>query len=277
MGSRALPRTETLLKPTLTALVLLGNSGTVDQINPSVLTQLHWPENQKLENAEAAHLADRLALARTSLKLAGLIAMERRGHWILTEAGHQALTLEAEAVIHLVKAATIETPEDETGQLARPAPKEPDTWQERLIESILAMKPDGFERLGQRILRAHDFIRVEITGRSGDDGIDGLGVLQVNLLSFHVRFQCKRWRHPVGAPEVRDFRGALTGRAEKGIIFTTSSFTAAAQIEAARPGVVPIDLIDGNALCNLLKERQLGVTVRLVQEILVDPDFFRFL
>eukprot|EP01037_Dinobryon_pediforme_P015474 gene15474-15617_t len=277
MGPPELPRIEALLKPTLTALATIGNAGNADQINSSVLELLGWPKNPILESAKATQFADKLALARSSLKIAGLIALERRGFWILTEAGHQALPLEAEALTHIVRTATSDTPEADAAQPARLDRRERETWQDHLIETILTMKPDGFERLCQRILRAYDFIRVEITGRSGDDGIDGIGVLQVNLLSFHVRFQCKRWRNPVGAPEVRDFRGALTGRAEKGIIFTTSSFTAAAQIEAARPGVLPIDLIDGNALCNLLKERQLGVSVRIIQEVQIEPDFFRLM
>jgi len=102
-----------------------------------------------------------------------------------------------------------------------------------------------------------------------------MGVLRVNLLSFHVMFQCKRWKNPVGASEVRDFRGAMTGRVEKGLMFTTSSFTSAAQAEAVRPGTLPIDLVDGEALCDLLKEHSLGVRVRLVEEIEIEPEFFR--
>lgn len=149
------------------------------------------------------------------------------------------------------------------------------TWQTRLLQAILAMKPEGFERLCQRVLREKGFVRVEVTGRTGDGGIDGIGVLRVNLLSFHVMFQCKKWKGSVGSAEVRDFRGAMMGRAEKGLIFTTSTFTAAAQAEAARAGALPIDLVDGDALCDLLKELKLGVAVRLVEEIEIESDFFQ--
>ena len=75
---------------------------------------------------------------------------------------------------------------------------------------------------------------MEVTKRSGDGGIDGTGVLRVNLLSFHVLFQSKRWKGSVGASVMRDFRGAMMGRADKGLILTTGTFTADARREAVR-------------------------------------------
>src|SRR5262249_18472319 len=124
---------------------------------------------------------------------------------------------------------------------------EPD-WQERTLDALGGMNPDAFERLSQRILRESGFTRVEVTGRSGDGGIDGIGILRVNLVSFHVFFQCKRWKGSVGASVVRDFRGAMVGRADKGLIITTSTFTADARREATRDGAPAIDLVDGEAL-----------------------------
>ena len=105
-----------------------------------------------------------------------------------------------------------------------------------LLASIRRIPPDAFERLCQRVLRESGFIKVEVTGRSGDGGIDGAGVLRPNLLSLHVRFQCKRYSGSVGAPEIRDFRGAMVGRADKGLFMTTSGFTKDAQREAVRDG-----------------------------------------
>jgi restriction system protein len=136
------------------------------------------------------------------------------------------------------------------------------------------MKPDAFERLSQRIMRESGFMRVEVTGRSGDGGIDGIGVLRVNLVSFHVLFQCKRWKGSVGPSVVRDFRGAMVGRADKGFIITTATFTAVARREATRDGAPAIDLVDGEAICQLLKELKLGVRVRLVEEVEVEEGFF---
>ena len=134
--------------------------------------------------------------------------------------------------------------------------------------------PDAFERLAQRLLRESGFTKVEVTGKSGDGGIDGVGILRMNLVSFQVSFQCKRWKGSVGSSTVRDFRGAMVGRADKGLIITTGNFTADARREATRDGAPAIDLIDGETLCELLKERRLGVSVRMVEEIELDSSFF---
>jgi len=275
MSPDPLPRIHALLSPILMALAQYGHACSAEDINRLVLAHLEWHSDLSLDATTASGLYERLALARTSLSIAGLIVPERRGFWMLTEAGRQALTLTQDSLAEIIRHAARKIPSEMPEDLAEAKNEyKRSTWQWRLIQVILAMKPDAFERLCQRILRASNFIRVEVTGRSGDDGIDGIGILRINLLSFHVMFQCKRWRTPVGAPEVRDFRGALTGRAEKGLIFTTSSFTAAAYTEAARPGVLPIDLVDGDALCELLKTLKLGVHTRIVEEIEIEPDFF---
>lgn len=148
-------------------------------------------------------------------------------------------------------------------------------WKDELLAALLEMPPAGFERLCQRILRESGFVRVEVTGKSGDGGIDGTGVLRVNLLSFHVLFQSKRFKGSVGAPIIRDFRGAMVGRADKGLIITTGTFTPEAKREATRDGAPAIDLVDGDALCDLLKQLKIGVAVRLVEEVEVEATHFR--
>jgi restriction system protein len=131
---------------------------------------------------------------------------------------------------------------------------------------LLGLPPDTFERLSARLLREAGFISATVTGRSGDGGIDGVGVFRLSLVSFPVFFQCKRHRGSVRPTDVRDFRGAMAGRGDKGLLITTGSFTAEARQEATRDGVPPIDLIDGERLCELLKEQGLGVDTR-VREI----------
>src|SRR5690606_28115563 len=103
---------------------------------------------------------------------------------------------------------------------------------------------------------------------------DGVGIYRLGLLSFPVYFQCKRYKGSVGAGEVRDFRGALQRRGEKGILMTTGAFTSAAKAEASRDGATPVDLIDGDRLCELLKQYELGISVRTVEEVGVDNEFF---
>jgi restriction system protein len=149
-----------------------------------------------------------------------------------------------------------------------------ETWKDVLLHALGQMKPDAFERLAQRLLREAGFIKVEVTGRSGDGGIDGLGVLRVNLLSFQVLFQCKRYQGTVGAGTVRDFRGAMVGRCDKGLVITTGTFSSDAKREATRDGAPAIDLIDGDLLCDLLKQLKLGIQVQMVENIAVDSEWF---
>jgi restriction system protein len=136
------------------------------------------------------------------------------------------------------------------------------------------MKADAFERLAQRILRESGFLKVEVTGRGGDGGIDGVGVLRIALLSFQVYFQCKRYKGSVSPGAIRDFRGAMVGRTDKGLFITTGTFTAEAKREATRDGAPAIDLIDGDLLCDLLKNLKLGVSTRLVEEVAIEPEWF---
>jgi restriction system protein len=148
------------------------------------------------------------------------------------------------------------------------------TWQATALAALQAMSADAFERLCQRLLRQAGFINVVVTGRTGDGGIDGVGTYRMSLVSFPVFFQCKRYVGSVGAPQVRDFRGAMIGRGEKGLLITTGSFTSAARGEATRDGAPPLDLIDGEELVELLREHKLGITTELVEQVTVHPGFF---
>ncbi len=149
-------------------------------------------------------------------------------------------------------------------------------WKDALIARLLSLPPGGFERLSQRLLREAGFINVDVTGQSGDGGIDGVGVYRLSLVSFPVYFQCKRYRSTVGPDVVRDFRGAMVGRGEKGLLITTASFTKSATAEANRDGAPPVELIDGDRLCDLLREFRLGVNVtqRVEEDVTVVGSFF---
>ncbi|MFZ1743432.1 MAG: restriction endonuclease, partial [Pontixanthobacter sp.] len=148
-------------------------------------------------------------------------------------------------------------------------------WQVGLLSVLLALSPDAFERLAQRLLREAGFVKVEVRGKTGDGGIDGVGVLRVNLVSFQVYFQCKRWKGSVGSKDIRDFRGALQGRADKGLFITTGNFTSQASEEATRDGAIAIDLIDGERLCELLKQYDLGVKTEMIERVIVSEDWFK--
>jgi restriction system protein len=142
-----------------------------------------------------------------------------------------------------------------------------------LLEMLLTLPPAGFERLCQRLLRASGFKRVVVKGRSGDGGIDGEGILEINpLVSMKVIFQSKRYKDAVSSSQIRDFRGALQGRAEKGIFITTGRFTKEAKAEAVREGAPPIEIVDGDKLVKLFEKGGLGLRKKEIFE--VDKDFF---
>jgi restriction system protein len=216
----------------------------------------------------------RMAWARTYLKKAGALENSARGVWRLTPKGAE---MTKEQVVRVPKLVQQEYMISKAAQVAAPdadpaLPAMEGSWSDQLLQRLLQLHPAAFERLCQRLLREAGFTRVEVTGRSGDGGIDGAGVLRVNLLSFQVIFQCKRWQGSVSSPVVRDFRGAMVGRADKGLIITTGSFTAEARKEATRDGAPAIDLIDGEALCELLKELKIGVKVEMVPQVTIDEE-----
>jgi restriction system protein len=150
-----------------------------------------------------------------------------------------------------------------------------EVWRDQLLSILQTMPPDAFERLAQRILRESGFIDVEVKGKSGDGGIDGIGILRVGLLAFRVFFQCKRYKGSVSAGAIRDFRGAMVGRTDKGLLITTGHFTADAKREATRDGAPQIELIDGEQLCDLLKSLKLGLRTELVEHVIVTPETFK--
>ena len=209
----------------------------------------------------------RLAWARTHLKQIGAVDNTARGVWTITPAG-RAIPSEKELRDLLSQNRRLRQQDKVKPE---PPPSDAD-WTEGLLAILRDLEPDAFERLCQRILRESGFTKVEVTGRSGDGGIDGAGVLRVNLISFHVRFQCKRYAGSVQVREIRDFRGAMVGRADKGLFMTTGRFTSGAAREAVRDGAPAIDLIDGVTLCSLLKELELGVSTELVAS--PHPEFF---
>ena len=149
-------------------------------------------------------------------------------------------------------------------------------WKGKLLSVLKSMDPSAFERLSMRLVKEAGFRNVEVLGRSGDGGIDGIGVYKVSLVSFPTYFQCKRYAGSVPPSAVRDFRGAMSGRGEKGILITTGTFTRDAKAEAVRDGAPPVDLIDGDELCDLLLEYGIGIRVqeRTVKDITVDHSFF---
>jgi restriction system protein len=277
-----IPPYDAFMNPLLQALKELGGSGTIEEINTKVIELVGLSDEQleiihDPERGSQTEVEYRLAWARTYLKRYGVIDNSSRGVWALTAKGRETDHVSPQAVKRLMMAeqrkkaeTVVEKDELEitNGQLA---------WHEELMNVLLNMEPAAFERLTQRLLRESGFIQVEVTGRSGDGGIDGKGIMRLGgLLSFHVIFQCKRYRGAVSAAQVRDFRGAMVGRADKGLLITTGNFTKDAVREATRDGAPAIDLVDGEQLVEKLRELALGVQTKKieVEQVTIDPAWF---
>ena len=261
-----IPKREHLFKPVLQALLDLNSSGSNEEINDKVIALMKIPEsllNIKHGNTPQSEFAYQLAWVRTMLKNQGLIENSQRGIWSI---------INIEDVNSLLKQKGQKTLEQRINQQL----EEDENWKEKILTTIIEkVSPSGFERLIQLFLREKGFIQVEVTGRSGDGGIDGKGIAKINgILSFHIIFQCQRYKGKVSSKEIRDFRGAMVGRTDKGLFITTGDFTRDAFLEATREGVQTIDLIDGEKLAEKLKELGLGVKIETREFITVDEEWF---
>jgi len=274
-----------LFNPTLKALHHLGGSGSIDEIEDVVASDLNLSDDQvnEIHRGNTSKLSYRLAWARNYLKRYGLLENSSRGIWALTEAGLKTTKVDQEKVKRKVVS-------DDRRQSLKSKTKSNDiptetevneelekyTWQELLLEELQKIDPSAFERLCQRLLRELGFQNVEVTGRANDGGIDGKGMLRLGgVLSFHVIFQAKRYKGTVSPSIVRDFRGAMVGRADKGLIITTGNFSREAKREASRDGAPPIDLMDGKDLAEKLKELGLGIDIELVEKVIIKNDWYR--
>ena len=298
-----IPTFDELFIPTIVALQQLGGSGTIEEINEKVY------EIAKIDNSilEIPHNADgslseidyRLAWSRTYLKKSELIDNSVRGIWALTKQSINASLINRdeikrkyrdESILSLKKknskknsgnANHFEQEEFESIDEDENVPSDVEAtekWKQQLLNVLYNISPSAFERLTQRILRESGFSQVEVTGKTGDGGIDGKGIVRISgFLSFHVIFQCKRYRGSISPDKIRDFRGAMQGRADKGIFITTGKFTREATKEATRDGAPPIDMIDGELLCDKLKELKLGVATKIIEtvEIEINNDWFK--
>lgn len=278
---------DALMNPLIEALKALGGSGTNDEIYEKVsevanisseeLDILHNPEN----NSGVTEIEYRLRWAQTYLKKFGILENSNRGVWAFTEKGQKIEHVDQSEVVRFVrkisrkKKTDTEIVVDVENSTDIELPTGVPSWQEELLNIVTNITPAAFERLIQRVLREAGFIQVEVTGRAGDGGIDGHGIMRLGeLLGFQVNYQAKRYKGSVGPGEVRDFRGAMVGRADKGILITTGTFTRDAKKEATRDGAPAIDLIDGDQLAEMLKRLSLGVTIKLVEHVTVEKEWF---
>ena len=272
--------------PLLDALRDLGDSGRPREVSGRIARNLNLPDEILDETLKSggSKFHNQVAWARQYLVWEGLLDSSKHGTWKLTEKGGKAQNSEAEAreiflkwvAIHAQNRKQRHSEDNDEAQPEESSPEElvsedkPD-----LISTLRSLSPVGFEKICRELLRESGFENVEVTGGSADGGIDGHGTLEINpFVSFKVLFQCKRYAkgNLVSRAQVGDFRNAMIGRAEKGIIITTSSFSNAAVLEANREGAPQVELVDGEKLVEMFERVELGVTKRTVFD--VDPAYF---
>lgn len=263
----------------------LGGSGTVNEINKKTIEMLNLSDEIiefPRRHGSGTEITYRLAWTRTYMKKAGILENSSRGVWAITIKGSELQEIIPSKIVEQVREMSslkfsdeddINTQDNNLENDGVEVPDEIQCWRDKLKNVLYSLNPDAFERLTQRILRESGFVQVEVKGRTGDGGIDGTGIIKLNgIISFHMIFQCKRYRGIVSTGEIRDFRGAMQGRTDKGLFITTGKFTTAAIQEANRAGTAPIDLINGDELVDILRDLQLGVTA--VTDYSVDESWF---
>jgi restriction system protein len=274
--------------PVLDALQKLGGSGRPDEVRSLIAQEFDLSEEEQAEplpSKAQPRFDNQVHWARFYLSKGGFIDSSTRGVWALSDTGRASLPLTESAAREVFRTVSARFAKSKNARGILTVPVEDETapatdstadsqnYRDEVETLLQSLSPSGFERFCQRLLRESGFQDVTVTGRSGDGGIDGVGILQVNtLVSFKVLFQCKRYSGSVAVAQVRDFRGAMMGRADKGIILTTGSFTADARKEAVRDGVPPIELVDGEKLIDMLEQLELGLSPRTTYE--VDSAFF---
>lgn len=269
------PTYDEFIEPLFTAMRDLGSSASIGELEEKVaiIMQLSDGQLSEIHRNNKTKFSYRLAWARTYLKRFGVITNSSRGVWALTANGQKKEAVTKEEVKNFVQ----NLDKVQKSKKEKKVPEELE-WQDHALKFLKDIPPDAFERLCQRILRESGFTSVEVTGKAGDGGIDGKGVVRLGgLLSFHVIFQCKRYQGSISPSIVRDFRGAMVGRADKGLLITTGTFTREARRESQRDGAPPIDLIDGEDLVAKLKELGMGITLKqkVIEEVNVDATYFK--
>ena len=222
------PRFVAYFGPLLDALRQLGGSARPGEAKDEIVRTLNISQQEQSETLKTgqSRFGNQVDWARFYLTKAGCLDASQRGVWALTPKG-VATTLTPDESIALSRKVRCGFVADSEQPLTTHDNGERDeegaspiglNHRSKLLQMLrTGVSPAGFERLCRRLLREEGFHRVEVTGRSGDGGIDGIGILRINsLVSLKVIFQCKRYSSAIGPNKVRDFRGAMDGRGRQG-------------------------------------------------------------
>ena len=273
-------KNQDLLNPVLIVIKNLGGSANTDEIEEQIIQYLKLTDEQvnEIHRGSRTKLNYTLGWTKNILKNYELLENSSRGIWSLTQKGKNLDTVNEKNVMQTVFENNMKKKYGKfylEGNNDLEEDEEEVKWEDELLEIIKKIPPYAFERLCQRLLRELGFVDVKVTGKVGDGGIDGSGVIKINgTLSFNVVFQAKRYAGSVSSSVIRDFRGAMIGRADKGLVITTGTFTRDAFLESRRDGAPNIDLVDGVDLVKKLKYLKLGVEITHVEKITINKDWF---
>lgn len=272
-------------QPILDALKQLGGSGKPREVSSKIAQNLKLNEIvlNEVTSTGQGRFHNQVCWARQYLVWDGYLDSSSHGTWALTSKGREAKISSEDARTIFLKWVSIHQQARKEKKpvediLVEQDEKEPEKFESDNNTDLLSMlqkiSPAGFEQICALLLRESGFENVEVTGKSRDGGIDGFGTLEMNpFVSFKVLFQCKRYVGTVSRAQVGDFRNAMLGRAEKGIIITTGTFSADATKEANREGAPKVELVDGEKLVRMFEKVQLGVKPKTIYE--VDLAFFK--
>lgn len=265
--------------PLLDALRELGYSGKPKEVTDKIA------ENEKLDDktlettlkSGVNRFENQVAWARQYLTWEGLLDSTIRGTWTLTEKGKSTYLDYEQSHALFQKWVEIHQKAKKNKEKVTEIPEEQEkvdlNAEATLLEVLQSLSPSGFENVCKELLREHGFENVVVTGRSHDGGIDGYGIVEINpFVSFKVLFQCKRYKGTISRAQIGDFRNAVMGRGDKGIMLTTGTFSKDAEREASRDGVLAIELIDGEKLVKMFEKVELGLKPKIVYEVV--PQYF---
>ncbi|TCN18949.1 restriction endonuclease [Mesobacillus foraminis] len=244
-----MPKQSDIEIPLLEVLVYLGGQGTPKEIYPLVTNKFPTITQEDIdERMESGgnKWTNRIQWVRQKLVDSGDMYSPQRGIWGITEKGRNRVQ------------SPITTPSAPVNLVELYEDYEED-FKSQLLDKLHELTPRQFEEFAKKLLQVYGFVSLAVTDVGPDGGIDGYGRLKIGLATMNVAFQCKRWQGNVGRREIQQFRGAIQGTYEQGIFFTTSDFTSQATAISFQQGAVPIILMNGTGIVDIMIEKGLGV------------------
>jgi restriction system protein len=244
-----MPKQSEIEIPLLEVLISLEGQGKPKEIYPMVTKKFPNLTQEDLdERMESGgnKWTNRIQWVRQKLVDSGEIHNPQRGVWAITDKGRNRVNSPIPTLAAPVN--FVELYEDYE-----------EDFKSQLLDKLHELTSRQFEEFAKKLLQVYGFVDLTVTEVGPDGGIDGYGRLKIGLASMNVAFQCKRWQGNVGRREIQQFRGAIQGTYEQGIFFTTSDFTPHAKGISFQQGAVPIILMNGTGIVDIMIEKGLGV------------------